>query len=219
MAAKGTKIKTPIGELMYINITGEGKNTAMPGEPARMCFVVSLKLKKDSEEHKAIKGVIDEEWKRYCAETGTKGRPKTTGIKPVMVPKVVDGKPELDEYGATVKVESDEVLVNFSTGTKWASGEPQVVKVFDNKGNDVTVAIQKAPWKIGNGSKGVVHGMASGNSVGGTAKVSLYLSAVQLAKLVKYEGDTIDAEEIEGEDLDLGDDGMSALTPGEGPTL
>lgn len=219
MAAKGTKIKTPIGELMYINITGEGKNTAMPGEAARMCFVVSLKLKKDSEEHKAVQGIINEEWKRYCAETGTKGRPKTTGIKPVMVPELVDGKPKLDEYGAVVKVESDEVLVNFSTGTKWTSGEAQVVKVFDNKGNDVTVAIQRAQWKIGNGSKGIVHGMAMGNSVGGTAKVSLYLSAIQLSKLVKYEGDTIDAEEIEGEDLDLGDDSMAALSSGEGPTL
>lgn len=218
MAAKGTKIKTPIGELMYVSITGEGKNTAMPGEQARMCFVASLKLKKDSEEHKAIQGVINEEWKRYCAETGTKGRPKTTGIKPVMVPKMVDGKPELDEYGAAVKVESDEVLVNFSTGTKWASGEPQVVKVFDNKGNDVTVAVQKASWKIGNGSKGVVYGMAVGNSVGGTAKVSLYLSAIQLATLVKYEGNTIDADEIEGEDLDLGDNGMAALSS-EGPAL
>lgn len=206
MATKGTKLDTPVGELMYINITGDGKNTAMPGEPARMCFVCSIKFKKDSEELKVIQGIINEEWKRYCTETGIKGRPKTTGIKPVMVPKLVDGKPELDDYGAPIKVESDEVLVNFSTGTKWQDGSPQEVKVFDHKGSDVTSIIKAATWKIGNGSKGKVFGTASGNSTGGTAKVSLYLRGIQLAKLVKYEGSTIDAEEIEGEDIDISDD-------------
>ena len=211
MAQKGTKIKTPIGELMYINITGEGKNTAMQGMPARMCYVASIKFKKDSAEHKALKELIDAEWKRYCSETGFKGRPKSTGLKPVMVPKLKDGKPELDEYNAPIKIEGDEVIANFSTSTKWQDGSNQEVKVFDPKGSDITSVIRAAPWKIGNESKGVIHGTAMGNNVGGTEKVSLYLTAVQLAKLVKYEGNTIEAEEIEGEELDLGDYAMPAL--------
>jgi len=43
-----TKIKTPMGELKYVFITGEGRNQAMPGEEARMQFVASLELTKNS---------------------------------------------------------------------------------------------------------------------------------------------------------------------------
>jgi len=221
MATKGTKLKTPIGELAYVFIAGEGRNTAMPGEPARMMFTVSVKFKKDSAEHKAVKDLIDTEWKRYCDESGVRGRPKTTGIKPVMIDKTdAKGVVEQDEYGAPIKIEGPDVLVNFSTSTKWADGSAQIVKIFDHKGQDITTAVHSAQWKIGNGSLGIIHGMACGNKGGGTEKVSLYLSAVQLAKLVKYEGTTIDAEEIEGEEIDLGDSGVPAIPSQDStPTL
>jgi hypothetical protein len=199
----GTKIKTPLGELKYIFITGEGRNQAMPGQPERMQYVASVELQRDSKEHKAIIAEINKEWDAYKERAGLKPatQPKTNGIKPVLD----------KETGA----ETDKVLVTFKTDTKWKDGKPQVVKVFDGKGKDITEAVHGAQWTIGNGSTGVIHGSAQGNDVGGAHKVTLYLTAVQLGKLVKYEGAAIELDEIEGDDLDL-DGGVSAI---EAPEL
>jgi hypothetical protein len=202
-----TKLKTPVGELRYVFIKGEGRNQAMPGQPERMQFVASVVLKKDSAQHKQLLASINTEWDAYKSANGLKPaqQPKTNGIKPVMD----------KETGA----ETDYVLATFKTNTKWADGKPQVVKVFDHKGNDITVAATNAPWSIGSGSTGVIHGSASGNDTGGAHKVTLYLTAVQIAKLVKYEGDAPDVDEMEGEDIDLGDD-VPAITEGdEAPAL
>jgi len=106
--------------------------------------------------------------------------------------------------------ETDKVLVTFKTDTKWKDGKAQVVKVFDHKGADITTAIQNATWSIGSGSTGVIHGSASGNNVGGAHKVTLYLTAVQIAKLTKYEGTAIELDELEGDDIDL-EDSVSAI--------
>lgn len=192
------KIKTPLGELKYVFITGEGRNQAMPGEEERMQFVASLELTKDSKEHKALLAEIDKEWAAYKEKNGLKPaqQPKTTGVKPVLD----------KESGA----ETDKVLVTFKTDTKWKDGKPQIVKVFDNKGKDITEAVRAAQWTIGNGSTGVIHGSAVGNNVGGAHKVTLYLTAVQLAKLVKYEGAAIELDELDGDDIDLGD-GVAAI--------
>ena len=201
-----TKIKTPVGELRYVFIEGEGRDQSMPGEEARMQYVASMVLKKDGPQHKALLAEINKEWDAYKASAGLKPaqQPKTNGIK-VILDK---------DTGA----ETDEVLVTFKTNTKWKDGNQQVIKVFDHKGNDITVAVHNADWSIGNGTTGIIHGSASGNGIGGAHKVTLYLSGVQIAKLVKYEGSAIDADEIQGEDIDLGDD-VAAITTDEAPAL
>ena len=201
-----TKLKTPVGELRYVFIKGEGRNQAMPGQPERMQFVASVVLKKDSAQHKALLAEINKEWDTYKANNGLKPaqQPKTNGIKPVMD----------KETGA----ETDYVLATFKTNTKWPDGKSQVVKVFDHKGNDITVAATNAAWSIGSGSTGVIHGSASGNDAGGAHKVTLYLTAVQIAKLVKYEGDAPDVDEMEGEDIDLGEEAVAAISD-EAPAL
>ena len=206
-----TKIKTPMGELKYVFITGEGRNQAMPGEDARMQFVASLELTKDSKEHKALLAEIDKEWVAYKEKNGLKPaqQPKTNGIKPVMD----------KETGA----ETDKVLVTFKTDTKWKDGKAQVVKVYANQldangkpyAADITDKVQNAPWSIGSGSTGIIHGSASGNNVGGAHKVTLYLTAVQLAKLIKYEGTAIELDDIEGDIIGFDDDEVAT----EGPEL
>lgn len=194
----GTKIKTPLGELKYIFITGEGRNQAMPGNPERMQYVASLEMTKGSKEHLALLAEIDKEWQAYKEKAG---------LKPAVTPKSNGIKPVLDkETGA----ETDKVLVTFKTDTKWKNGKQQVIKVFDSKGKDITQAVHAADWTIGNGSTGVIHGTAQGNDVGGAHKVTLYLTAVQLAKLVKYEGTSLELDELDGDEIDLGD-GVPAL--------
>jgi len=188
-----TKIKTPLGELKYVFITGAGRNQAMPGADERMQFVASLELTKDSKEHKALVASINTEWDAYKVKAGLKPavQPKTNGIKPVLD----------KETGA----ETDKVLVTFKTDTHWKDGKPQVVKVYDHKGADITTAVRSAGWSIGSGSTGVIHGSASGNDVGSAHKVTLYLTAVQIAKLTKYEGSAVECDDLEGDDIDLGE--------------
>lgn len=194
-----TKIKTPLGELKYVFITGTGRNQAMPGNDERMQFVASLELTKGSAQHKALVDSINVEWDAYKVKAGLKPavQPKTNGIKPVLD----------KETGA----ETDKVLVTFKTDTHWKDGKPQVIKVYDHKGADITTAVQSAAWSIGSGSTGVIHGSASGNDVGGAHKVTLYLTAVQIAKLIKYEGTALELDEIDGDDIDLGDS-VSAIS-------
>jgi len=213
------KCKTKVAELKYVFIDGEGRNQAMPGEAPRMQYVVSAVMKKDSPEHKFLLEQIDAEWKTYKEKFGVKGLPKTNGIKDEMAK---DPNGEIDPATEEVKkIPTGNVIATFKTNTKWPDGNPQIVKVYDHKGNDITAAVTNASWSIGNGSTGIVHGSCVANNVGGTHKVTLYLTAIQLAKLVKYEGNEVEAEEIDGEDIDLGD-AVSAIPTEEtqeGPKL
>lgn len=204
----GTRVKTMVSPLKYVYIKGEGRNQALKGDDPRMQYVASVIMKENGVEHKALLALIDEEWEAYKAEHGVKGRPKTNGIKPQLT-KDPEGTidPETEEVA---KIPTGNVIATFKTNTKWPDGNPQVVAVKDRKGKDITAAVTEAAWSIGDGSLGIIHGTAVGNNIGGTQKVTLYLSAVQLAKLVKYEGNEVECDEIEGEDIDL-DDGVEAI--------
>lgn len=218
--AKGTKVKTKVATLKYVNITGEGKNNAMKGEEPRMQYTASLVCPKDGEIHKHFQAQVDLEWDTYKKANNIKGLPKTNGIKDEMKD---DPSGEIDPATEAVKkIPTGNVLITFKTNTKWADGNAQVIKVYAGpKGDqDITAAVQRAPWTIGNDSTGILHGVAQGNNIGGTQKVTLYLSAIQLAKLVKYEGDTIETDEIDGaEDIDLGDDIAGIANEATGPNL
>lgn len=195
-------VKTSPGKLMYLTIKGEGRNGAMEG-PERMMYMASIVLKKDGPEHKALKKQIDEVWLDFCKENNHKGAPKSTGIKPVLIET-----DELDEYGAKKKVESDEVIATFKTDVAWPDGNKKVIQVFQPSGKDVTKEITAADWTIGNGTIGIIHGTASANDAGKSAKVSLYLNAVQLhSNLVKYTGTSVEVDAYEDlEDVSLDED-------------
>jgi hypothetical protein len=214
--AKGTKVKTKKGNLKWVFIKGEGRNQARPNQPEKMMFVASLVVPKDGAVHKDIKRQIDEEWAAYKAQHGVKGLPASNGIKDEMIQ---DPKGEIDPTTEEVKkVPTGNVIITFKTKTTWPDGKPHEIKVFDGTGKDITKAVHAAPWSIGEGSTGVLHGVAAGNDTGGNHKVTLYLSAVQLAKLVKYEGTAIDADVLDdAEDIDLGD-AVAAIDEAESAT-
>lgn len=197
----GTKVKTQVSNLKYVFIKGEGRNQALKGEEPRMQYVATAVMKKDGDAHKHIEAQINAEWDRYKTEFGVKGKPKTNGIKDEYMK---DPKGEIDpETEEVKKVPTGNVLVTFKTNTTWADGKPQKILVKDRKGADITAAVTAATWGIGEGSQGIIHGTAMGNNIGGTHKVTLYLTAIQLAKLVKYAGNDVECDEIDGEDLEL----------------
>ena len=203
-------VATMAGKLQYVTITGDGRNGAMPGMPENMQYSASVIFKKNSKEHKAILALIKEAWVPYAKENGIKAAPATNGIKPVMI--VTD---ELDEYDAPIKKETDDVIVSFKTGVAWPDGKKKVIDAFQPSGKKITEVIHAAEWTIGNDTIGILHGVASPNGVGGTEKVSLYLSGVQLVSgLVKYTGTAAVAEEVEGaDDMDLGVEGAVEAAP------
>lgn len=220
--AKGTKVKTKVGSLKYVFITGEGRNNAMKGEEPRMQFVASLCVPEGSVIHKEFSNLVYEEWEAYKKANGVKGKPALNrngepmdGMK---IERMKDPKGTIDPQTEEVKmVPTGNVLITFKTNTTWPDGNPQVVKVFDGKGADITEAIHKVDWAIGEGSTGIIHGTAVANNVGGSHKVTLYLTAVQLATLVKYEGNSVDAEDIGGEEIDL-EDSVSAISEEDSST-
>lgn len=200
----GTKVKTKVSNLKWVFITGEGRNQAMPGDPERMQYLASAIMPKDGEAHKHLLGQIKADWENYKSQYGVKGLPKTNGIKDEMKD---DPSGVIDPATEKVKkIPTGNVVATFKTNTAWPDGNKQIVKVKDRKGADITTAVHNAEWSIGDGSTGILHGTAMSNNAGGTHKVTLYLAAVQLAKLVKYEGNEVVCDEIEGDDIDLGDE-------------
>lgn len=197
------KVKTDVAELRYISIKGEGRNQAMKGEPPRMQYTASIILPGDSKALADLQEQINEEWKRYKAANGVKGQPSTNGIKPEYI-KSPDGEidPETEEVK---KIPTGNFIATFKTNTVFPDGAPQIVRLKDRKGGDITEAYKNVPWLIGDGSIGRIFGTAMANNIGGKHKVSLYLNGIQIAKLVKYEGSDIDADEIEG-NFEGGDD-------------
>jgi len=200
---KGRKVKTMVGPLKWVFIKGEGRNTAMPGQPERYQYLATLRVKENGPEHKHMLEQIMAEWEDYKKKFGVKGLPASNGIRPYMID---DPSGEIDPATEKVrKIPSGEVDITFKTDVKWPDGKPKVIKVYDAKGNDITTWYQNLDGYIGDGSTGVIHGIAHANNAGGKHKVSLYLSAVQLAKFVKGEGDAPDVTEIDGEEIDIGD--------------
>jgi len=65
-----TKIQTQEGTLKYIYIKGEGRNQAMPGEPERMQYVISITFPKASAGAKHLQELVEKEWVAYKKTTG-----------------------------------------------------------------------------------------------------------------------------------------------------
>lgn len=75
------------------------------------------------------------------------------------------------------------VTFTFKTATAYPSGDPKEILIYNAKAQRVSF-----DDKIGNGSTGRISGMASIYDAGVAARgVTLYLDAIQLIKLVKYE--------------------------------
>jgi hypothetical protein len=214
MAKVQNTIKTQVGPLKYCFIKGEGRNQAMQGQPEKYMYVASIETEKGSDLYKDIKAQIDATWKEYAEANNVKGGPAKNkygepmlGIKTVYV----DSETEEDEYGTPLKVATNKVLITFKTNVKWSDGKQNMVKVLKGSGADITTAFHAAPFSIGEGSTGIIHGVAAGNDAGGNHKVTLYLSGIQLQKLVKYSGSDIEAAEMDDYDDIEFEDGMEAI--------
>lgn len=199
-------VDSPIGTLEWAYIDGEGKKD-LQGNPKYSIDVVVTPEK--AEEFKAL---IDKFWDENKPK-GAKA-PKSNS----MYPHTVKDEEASKEAGENVYKETGNFVIRFKTGTTYQDGANKVVKVFNAKGNEVSLQGKK----IGNGSRGRVNGVMAVYDVSAVNRgVTLYLNGVQITKLVEFTGgpnfSAVDEEEGDFEGVgDVGgisDDAEEPSTP------
>jgi hypothetical protein len=220
------KTKSPKGELLWVTITGEGKENLN----GTMQYKAELVLDPNTnDDHAAYLAKIDEFWEAN-KPAGFKKKAKSLGwyLNDPILDK--DGEHVLDEDGEKTYVaikDGGKVRLSFKTATTFPDGKEKVVKTYNSKAR----RIELGDVSIGNGSIGYVGGAMgiytvkdkSGKKVI-DAGVTLYLDGIMLTKLVKYEGGDVgfDAEADDNMDEDEGftgigeDDDFESVEDGEG---
>jgi hypothetical protein len=191
MATASIPFSTPIGDLEWVFITGEGKENLNGDMKYQATVVVS------PEQAKEFEAKLNKFWADNRPKSVLK--PKSTGIKPhKMATDKVD-----PETGKKVYQETGKFVITASTGTHYQDGKPKTIETANAKGAKVDLLGKS----IGNGSRGLLKGIMKVYEVksksGGItdAGVSLYLNSIQLTKFIeRTSGDTF--EEVKDEQGD-----------------
>lgn len=206
------QLRTPVGNLTWIFITGKGKKNLKDED----IFSGNVEFHKDDPLLKDFEEKIKAFWKEN-RPSGIK-KAKSLGIRKVMEKQLdKDGNEVLDDDDANIMVETDMRAVTFWTGPFYPDGTPKVIKIANAKGNEVSLGKKK----IGNGSRGCLVGAAGIYESGKEAGVTLYLNAIQLTKFVEYTGGDNFTDVSAGEaDAFTGieDDGMENVEEEEAKT-
>ena len=188
-------IDSPVGDLEWVVIDGEGKPD-LQNVPKYQCDVVIT-----PEQAETFKEIVLKFWEDNKPK-GAKDA-KSLGI----YPHTVKDEKASREAGENVYKETGNTVIRFKTGTTFQSGDPKVIKIFNSKGNEVSLQGKK----IGNGSRGRVNGvMAIYNINKATCGVTFYLNAIQLSKFVEWTGGA-DFDEIEDGDFEGVEGGLGAI--------
>ena len=184
MANPTQKFTTPVGDLSWVFITGQGKKDLNGNDR----YVASLEFDETDPALKQLETQLLAFWEAN-KPSGAK-LPKTLGIKVV---KDKDGNP------------TNRKSVNFWTGISNQDGTPKHIKTYNAKAVEVSLGNKK----IGNGSRGSISGaMAIFDQGVASRGVTLYLNAIQITKLVEYSDGpgfaAVDEDGWTGEDADSG---------------
>ena len=180
-------IESPVGNLEWCFIDGDGKPD-MQGNPKYQVDVVIT-----PEQAEPFKAMVDEFWE----ENKPKGakKPKSTGV---YAHTVKDEEASL-EAGENVYKETGKTVIRFKTGTTYVSGDQKIIKVFNSKGNEVSLHGKK----VGNGSRGRAIGSMAIYDFNAAARgITFYLNSLQLSKFVEFTGSANPSSEIEDGDFE-----------------
>lgn len=171
--AELVKVGTPIGKLMWLNVSGQGKLNY--NEDGRE-YVASVILDKDTAEL-----LIAQIQEVYDADHQSGKNLKSMGYKPC----TEEGKNK-DEDGNEVTEKNAEYFVfNFKTGTTFKDGKAKKIAIYNANAKKVDIG----DTRVGNGSSGAISGSMRYYINGREDGVSLWLNAVQITKLVEYTED------------------------------
>ena len=191
--SENKQIESPVGNLEWCFISGEGKPD-MQGNPKYQVDVVIT-----PEQAEPFKAMVDAFWAEYKPK-GAKA-PKSTGI----YPHTVKDEKASSEAGENVYKETGNTVIRFKTGTTYVSGDQKIIKVFNSKGNEVFLHGKK----VGNGSRGRAIGSMAIYDFNAAARgITFYLNSLQLSKFVEYTGGadpsgSIDDGDFEGVEGDM----------------
>lgn len=177
------KLAIPVGELFWVNISGDGKDVSEDGDGSKMKKQAVLHLKTASKECKDLIAQLTAEWEAYKAEDSrikAATKPKSLGYK------VVKDR-DTDE-------ETDTTAFAFSTNSFFKDGKPSNVPLYDAQGAVYDIGDDE----VGNGSVGTLYGDCGRYAFKGSFGISLYLKAVQIipSKLKLRAGADVSATDI-----------------------
>lgn len=171
--AELVKVSTPVGKLMWVNISGQGKlNYNEDGYD----YVASVIL--DKEVAKPLIDQIKEVYEDDCQ----KGREvQSLGYKACTEEGLTK-----NEDGSEVKAETAKYFAfNFKTKTTFKDDKPKKITVYNSNAKKVDIG----DTRIGNGTIGAISGSIRYYFKGKKDGVSLWLNSVQIIKLVEYTED------------------------------
>ncbi len=201
-ANKILPFESPVGDLEWVFTTGEGKKDLKGNFKYQANVVVPTEVGKTLEKRLA------EFWKEHKPK-GSK-EPKSTGL----YKHTVLDKEATAAEGENIYKETGKYFLCFKTGTKYVSGDKKLIKIFNSKGNEVSLHGKK----IGNGSRGRLIGSMAIYDVSVAARgVTFYLDSIQLSKFVEYTGGSDPSGAIDPEEGDFeGVEGeLSGIEEGE----
>ena len=189
--------ESPVGTLEWVFIDDEGKED-LQGIPKYSVDVVL-----EPEQAAVVEDAINAFWEENKPK-GAKDA-KSLGI----YDHNVKDEEASAEAGENVYKPTGKKVLRFKTGITYKSGDRKIIKIFNSKGNEVSLMGKK----IGNGSRGRVGGsMAIYNINKATCGVTFYLDRIQLSKFVEYTGGgTFEAMPDEEGDFDGVDGGMGGI--------
>lgn len=197
--SKAERLVTPLGDLLWVFITGQGKKDLNDNDR----FVASIRFPNDSPQLAEIVARIETYWEE---NKGKGWKLKSNSIKEELYPESHDkaGEP------------TGHTLINFWTGIAYPDGSPKVIKTMNAKGAEVSLGGRK----IGNGSRGTISGAMAIYDNGVAARgVTIYLNAIQLSKFIEFTDDA-GFEEVDEEGggftgEDLNSEGFAAVDESE----
>lgn len=206
------KVVTPIGELHYVQIEGQGKEKYDKEKGYE--YVATLYL--SSERSEPLRKQMDE----VVGEIKKGESLKSKGYRQLMKDK--DGKIFTPTNKNKERQEDAELIdmygFTFKTSTVYKDGKdgptkPKVIGVYDSGNKTLGIKPKKISLqgkKIGNGSEGAISGTLQRSVYKGEVSCSLYLNSIQLTKFIEYDGDAgFEAQdgEFEGSSPDDNDSG------------
>ncbi len=170
-------VVTPVGDLQFVNITGQGKqNYNEDGYE----YTATVNLTGDDAE--GLKAKILE----VLGECPKGKTVKSTGFRELMKDAEGTYTPTSNTKDRDAKAEKTGITsFTFKTGAVFADGRPKKVAVY----NTAAKKVDMGDRLIGNGSKGAISGKLQRNERGKEVMVSLFLNAIQLTEFIAYEGD------------------------------
>lgn len=205
MAKPTLSLNTPVGNLNWIFISGEGKEDLN----GNLRYSASVYFS-SRDEIKGLEAELNKFWEDNKPKSARK--PKSMGVYHELKSKSDD---KITQKSVTIPYDTEEFeptgrfVVSAWTGTTNKDGSHKVVKTYNAKGAQVALGSKV----IGEGSRGRLGVAAQVYENGPNIGLTLYLNGIQLTKFVEFTGggsfDAVDEDGWTGDDLN--DDGMGGV--------